>query len=215
MIIFTDFDGTITKIDTLNMVLDKFASKNWREIEDRVTAGKLEEKKALQAEFDLVNVPLKNVLKYIKEYVEIDLTFLDFAKWCTNKNINLIVLSGGFSEFIKIVFSKFGITDIPFYSNSINVKNSKWTVIPSPIKKIKNLCNHCKTQHLTQAKKSGCKIVYIGDGNTDRCPAENADIIFAKDSLRLHMQKLEKEYYSFENFKSVQQQLQLINENKL
>jgi 2-hydroxy-3-keto-5-methylthiopentenyl-1-phosphate phosphatase len=32
LIVFTDFDGTITKEDTLEMVLDRFAKQPWRNI---------------------------------------------------------------------------------------------------------------------------------------------------------------------------------------
>ena len=64
---FSDFDGTITKVDTLNMILDRFAVKPWRPIEDRVSKNELNENQALQAEFDLLNATFEEVITYIKK----------------------------------------------------------------------------------------------------------------------------------------------------
>ena len=208
--IFTDFDGTITKIDSLNMVLDEFAISEWRPIEDKVTTHELSEKEALQAEFDLVKVPLKKVIDFLIKNASIDSTFKPFVQWCKLNQIELIVLSGGFKEFINSIFDKFGINSIEVHSNSLNVKNNTWQVIQSTLPKINNLCNHCKTHHLVESQQKGHKVVYIGDGNTDRCPAENADIIFAKDSLAEYLKNKNKEFFEYQNFNDIQKKLDKI-----
>jgi len=208
MIIFTDFDGTITKTDTLNMVLDEFTTEDWRKIEEQVTHHKLSEKEALQAEFDLLNVNFSKVISFLKNNAKIDPTFKNFVQWCKKRSIKLIVLSGGFDDFIQTVFNKFEIRDVPFSSNKVKETNGKWKVIQADSPKIKNLCNHCKTYHLLSARLKGQKIVYIGDGNTDRCPAEKADIIFAKDSLAQYLNTINRTYYEYDSFADIQEQLE-------
>ena len=202
--IYTDFDGTITKIDSLNMVLDEFAVSDWRSIEDKVTAHELSEKEALQAEFDLVHVPLNNAIQFLKKNAIIDPTFKSFAEWCKTNKIELIILSGGFKEFIDTIFNKFGINGLKVYSNSLKIENNSWRIIQSELPKIKDLCNHCKTNHIKESQKNGFKIVYIGDGNTDRCPAENADIVFAKDSLADYLELKKIKYFKYQNFSDIQ-----------
>ncbi|MCK5075155.1 MAG: MtnX-like HAD-IB family phosphatase, partial [Calditrichia bacterium] len=171
--IFTDFDGTITKHDSLELILDHFTGTEWRKIEEQVTLGRLSEKTSLQAEFNLMNEKLEEVLNYIDENVQIDSTFKDFIDYCHNNKFNLTILSGGIDIIIERVLKKFKFNEIPFYCNSINISNisdkenkKKWTVIPNSLPKIKNNCNHCKTYHLEQARKAGMKVIYIGDGNT-------------------------------------------------
>jgi 2,3-diketo-5-methylthio-1-phosphopentane phosphatase len=204
LIIFTDFDGTITKIDSLNMVLDEFSVSDWRSIEDRVTMHEISEKEALQAEFDLVKVPLRKALELLKKNAVIDLTFIPFIEWCKSNNIELIILSGGFKVFIETIFTKFGINDLKVYSNSLNVDNNTWKVVQPDLPKINNLCNHCKTHHLVKARERGYKTIYIGDGNTDRCPAENADIVFAKNSLAQYLRNKKRKFFEFQNFNDIQ-----------
>ena len=202
--IFTDFDGTITEIDSLNMVLDEFAVSDWRPIEDKVTSHEISEKEALQAEFDLVNTSLNDAIEFLNKNAIIDPTFKKFAEWCKSNSIELIVLSGGFREFIHPIFNKFGINNLEIHSNSLNVNNNSWKVVQSELPKINYLCNHCKTNHLVEARRQGFKTVYIGDGNTDRCPAENADIIFAKNSLADYLRNKNKKFYEYQNFNEIQ-----------
>ena len=206
--IFTDFDGTVTKIDSLNMVLDEYAISDWRSIEDRVTAHELSEKEALQAEFDLVNTSLNNAIEFLDKNATIDSTFKSFVEWCKSNKIELIVLSGGFKEFIDSIFKKFGINDLEVHSNALNVKNGVWQVVQSNLPKIKNLCNHCKTHHLVEAKKNGFKTIYIGDGNTDRCPAENTDIVFAKSSLAEYLKNKQMKFFDYKNFYDIQNKME-------
>ena len=207
--IFTDFDGTITEEDTLVMVLDQFALKPWRHIEDLVTEKKLSEKEGLKAEFDLIDGSMNEILQYIKDNVKIDPTFPAFAHWCRMENIPLIVLSGGFKLFIKETFKKFSINhDIRIYANSVKVTDDKWKIIPSSLPKINDLCNHCKTHHLIEAKKDENTVVYVGNGNTDRCPAEQADIIFAKDQLADYLTQQQIPYHRFTTFSEIKSELQ-------
>jgi 2-hydroxy-3-keto-5-methylthiopentenyl-1-phosphate phosphatase len=208
--VFTDFDGTITKEDTLVMVLDRFAAGQWRAIEDLVTQNKMTEREALQAEFDLVTASYSEVLHFLQKHVQIDATFKKFAGWCRKNKLPLTVLSGGFKPFIEITFEKFDIADgIQIYANMVEVVNAKWKIIPSRLPKINDLCNHCKTYHLVQAKNDHNTIVYIGNGNTDRCPAKQADVIFAKENLAQFLTENKHTYHNFKNFSHIQEQLQM------
>jgi len=52
--IFVDFDGTITKTDTLQYILDTFGDKDWRKIEEAVSRGEIDEIDGLRLEFATV-----------------------------------------------------------------------------------------------------------------------------------------------------------------
>ncbi len=52
--VFTDFDGTVTTVDSLQRILTVFTGEAWRRIEDEVEAGRIGDRRSLQMEFDLV-----------------------------------------------------------------------------------------------------------------------------------------------------------------
>lgn len=212
-IIFTDFDGTITQQDSLAQVLYKFADSRWLEIEDRVTAGELTDRQALQAQFDLLNVSLKAALEVVKE-IPIDDSFPPFYHFCQQQGWPLIVLSGGFESFIQTILKRRGLEGIPFHANRVIVKNNRWKVVPNPGPKINNLCNNCKTYWVQFHRKVEYKTVYIGDGNTDRCPIIKADIRFAKGNLAKFLTEQGIPFLPYNNFADVQRKLQLIAEKK-
>ena len=54
-IIVSDFDGTITKKDTLSTFLELYADKEWLVIEDKWVKGEIGSAECLQKQFDLVD----------------------------------------------------------------------------------------------------------------------------------------------------------------
>lgn len=201
---FIDFDGTITKVDTLQMILDEFAAGDWRSIEDQVTAGKLSDQESLQAEFDLVDISFETALTFLMDRVRIDESFPEFVDWCSDLGFPLTILSGGFRRIIDAVLNKFlpG-SKLTVFSSAVSVENNTWTVIPAKTPRINRLCNHCKTFHLQQVKSDQGSTVYIGDGNTDRCPAQVADICFAKGALAAYLDDQDKSFIKFTTFSEI------------
>jgi 2-hydroxy-3-keto-5-methylthiopentenyl-1-phosphate phosphatase len=45
--------------------------------------------------------------------------------------------------------------------------------------------------------------IYIGDGLSDTCPAQYADLIFAKGSLARHLEKKRVSYKRFKDFSTI------------
>ncbi|MFW6437913.1 MAG: 2-hydroxy-3-keto-5-methylthiopentenyl-1-phosphate phosphatase, partial [Armatimonadota bacterium] len=47
------------------------------------------------------------------------------------------------------------------------------------------------------------RVIYIGDGYSDRCPAMQADIVFAKHHLADLMDENGREYEDFDTFSDI------------
>ena len=78
-----------------------------------------------------------------------------------------------------------------------------WRVRPAASPRINALCNHCKSHWLVSAREAGDRIVYIGDGTTDRCPAGHADLLFAKSGLRRWCEERWIAHQPFESFHEI------------
>lgn len=181
--IFSDFDGTITTEDTLVYLLDKYGSPDWWDIENRLLQGTIDEKQALPAEIDTLNVPWDEAISALLSDIEIDPGFAEFIKWIGNRKIPFSILSGGFKEISSALLKYHFKNNFKILANSLEIDGCNWKVVPSKQPKINNLCNNCKSFPLLEMKKKGYQTVYIGDGSTDRCPASNADMVFAKSDL--------------------------------
>ena len=78
--IFCDFDGTITKQDTIDLLLERIGEKSWLEYEKLWLEGKIGSRECMSKQIPLLQGGFKNIIKVLEE-VKIDETFKDFIYW--------------------------------------------------------------------------------------------------------------------------------------
>lgn len=184
MIVVCDFDGTITKKDTINDFLDNFADKSWQDVEDDWIAGKISTCDAMELQFRTIKNITREKFESFFETVEIDDHFEKFYLFCKEREIKIVIISDGFEYFIRRILNKFSIDDIEIYSNYFEF-NSGDFVIGFPHKSANCVrgAGTCKCAFIHKFRNFYKKIIYIGDGASDFCPASEADYLFAKNRL--------------------------------
>lgn len=205
---FCDFDGTLTDRDTLVVLLDRYAQSDWYAVEERMLRGEIEEKEGLRAELAMLRAPDDELMATLEEEIkpaeglETLVNFVREQNWC------MTVLSGGLIRFSETLWWKWGYGGIPLYANDHRRDtNGGIEVIPAEFPRIRDHCNHCKRWHVEEAVKRGSKVVYIGDGLTDHCPAEAAHRRYAKGSLLEHLHREGLEVVSFETLDDIVENL--------
>ena len=124
--IYCDFDGTITKEDSVNKFFEMYAP-NWMESEEQWIAGKISSRENAIIQVGLLkNISMQELDEYINS-IEIDDYFLDFVEFVKSKNIKLTILSDGFDLFIQKVLERYNL-DIPYYANKLIYKNGKFNI---------------------------------------------------------------------------------------
>lgn len=209
-IVFSDFDGTITTQDTLVYLLNNFGHPSWIEIEEMMERGELIEADGLKAEFSLLKVDWDSAVEAILAEIEIDPEFPPFVQFLQSLNIPLIILSGGVGKIIRLIFEREGLTGLEIRANDALISDGKWRIIPSNRPRIKGLCNHCKSHSVIEMKEKGWNTIYIGDGLTDRCPSQNADLVIAKGKLADFYQSEGIEHHRVESFAEIRLNLKSV-----
>jgi 2-hydroxy-3-keto-5-methylthiopentenyl-1-phosphate phosphatase len=205
--VFMDFDGTITKRDTLQFLLDEFGRGDWRRIEARVDRGELDEAQALQMEMDLVDASLGEALRSIENNIELDPYFNDFLDLCRAEGIRATILSGGFKRFIYRILPERMRDGVSILANEIRIEDGRWVVMPLGRWEDCRKCNHCKRTTVLEAARAGDGTVYIGNGNTDICPALVSDTVIAKDRLAAALEEMGSGFHGFDSFIDVKENL--------
>jgi len=177
-VIYCDFDGTITKKDSVNEFFKKYTGDKWLESEKLWIEGKISSKENAIIQVGLLkNISQKQLDDYINS-IEIDDYFLDFVDYVKSKNIKLTILSDGFDLFIQKVLERNNL-DIPYYANKLIYKNGEFSIeFPYYNKNCDKKAGMCKCQKVKE--NSFC---YIGDGTSDLCIAKKADFLFASKNL--------------------------------
>lgn len=200
--IFFDFDNTITPFDVLDNIIERFSINNeWKKAEKEWKDGLIGSKECLRKQLSCVRISKNDLKRYLKR-IKIDPNFSKILLLLKEKKIKPVILSDNFSFIINYILRNNGYFGIKLYSNKL--KLSKNMLIPS-FPHINNSCprcGHCKRNNLLKNSFRD-KIIYIGDGLSDICPAKASDIVFAKASLQKHFKKINKKHFAISNLSQV------------
>lgn len=181
---FCDFDGTITKEDTLNKFLRVYASEYWLEVEDMWIRGDIGSKECIERQMQLFPLMSEKILDDFIDTIEIDKTFPDFLNYLKSEQIDFYIVSDGFDYFIKKILKKNNIENVKIFSNKLSLENGKFkTDFPHHNLSCKPKSGVCKCNMIKNNRIVTKRVLYAGDGMSDYCAADKVDILFAKGTL--------------------------------
>jgi 2-hydroxy-3-keto-5-methylthiopentenyl-1-phosphate phosphatase len=171
-----DWDGTVTERDFLEAVITTFGDQRIYE-ETESELGRLTLNEVIAIETATVSAPLGAVLAWVREHARLRPGFPDFAR-----RYRPLVVSSGFHELIEPVLAREGL-ELDVVANRLDPAPDGWRAIfrnsePCPV------CGEpCK-----RADVAGLdRVVYVGDGVSDRCVALAAHRVFARDGLARYL----------------------------
>lgn len=197
LIIFSDFDGTITNRDVLDGIITEIYSfEKYKQVENELLSGKLEYEKYLFDMFDGIKYNLSDLPNDL-----IDLHFYYFYQWIIKNKIDFYIISSGFKKIIETLVPY--INNKIIYGNDIIINdNYVWKV--ELYDKINNLSIN-KNNIINKFKKDDFKTIFIGDGLSDFKVMGNIDYLFCKKNSLLHEKCIKEniEFIVYENFNDI------------
>lgn len=206
-VFFLDFDGTITKIDTCFLMVNTFAGDGWKEIDEQWERKEITTEECASLTFKLFRADLDDVRKLI-ETVEIDDYFMEFLDLCRKQGDDVYVLSDGYDLIIDMVFKRYGI-EVPYYANRMIYEDGFQIACPY-LNPDCGQCGTCKSSLMKRLKGDAEQVVYVGDGYSDTCPAEKADLVFAKGVLYRYCLEKGIPVVCFETFRDIIKHLRVM-----
>jgi 2,3-diketo-5-methylthio-1-phosphopentane phosphatase len=199
-VFFLDFDGTVTKIDTCFLMVNAFAGDGWREINDRWEKKEISTEECASLTFQLFSAGPEDVKKLL-DTVEIDEYFDDFLEFCRVQGDEVYILSDGYDLAVDTVFKKYNIR-VPYYANRMLYKDGFRIDCPY-LNPECGRCGVCKSSLMNKLKGGAERVIYIGDGHSDTCPALKADLVYAKGFLYRYCLEKGIPVVCFETFQDI------------
>ena len=165
-----DFDSTIVKVETLDVIAKLFSNKNIiQQIEDitnNAMDGTIGFQEALSKRIELLKIS-KNDISLTTNLINKSITnsFLKNKKFFKKNSNNCYVVSGGFKEIIDPIASHLGFKKENIFANTFSFKNNivngfdKKNLLSNDKGKVEILKNHINI--------NGKNTIIIGDGFTD------------------------------------------------
>jgi 2,3-diketo-5-methylthio-1-phosphopentane phosphatase len=184
MLVLCDFDGTVSSVDMGNEILNRFTDEGWEEIDRAYCAGKIGSRTAYLQVAPLFKGSRSQMIEFVNRRERIDPHFLPFYRFCRENGVDIKIVSDGLDFYIDAILKKNAIGDVQFFSNVTVFGNGGSLTIEFPRMNDKcEKCGTCKRDVLRQHRSIYDRIIYVGNGHSDVCPAKDADIVFAKEVL--------------------------------
>jgi 2-hydroxy-3-keto-5-methylthiopentenyl-1-phosphate phosphatase len=170
-----DFDGTVTEVDTLHLVLEEFGDREiYARVEDAL-GDSMTLNEVIAAEFQTVTAPLDEVVEWLFENAQIRPGFAELAR-----EQRPLIVSSGFHETIEPLLARAGaLSVVELRANRLDPRPDGWRVLFRANHSCDTCGEPCKRRDLPEDDE----VVFVGDGYSDRCAALAADRVFARDGL--------------------------------
>ncbi|MCL2335428.1 MAG: MtnX-like HAD-IB family phosphatase [Endomicrobia bacterium] len=184
--LISDFDGTLSKEDFFNMVIDRLLSKDDIQPWQDYLAGRITHLEALSRIFAKVRIPQAELDIFIQS-IEIDPKAEETFELCKELAIPIYICSAGMDYYIlkKIpqLIEKYNITIVA--NKAEYSPETGFEVTPPPVGSLFYSKNTgiAKDALVESLKKQGFFTIFAGDGRPDIKAAKIADAVFAKSVL--------------------------------
>jgi len=205
-----DFDGTVAPADVGAALVARFTTAPERigELARRWTAGEIGSRAVIEGESATLRVREGEALAFVRGFA-LDPGFAPFARCARARGEPVELASEGFGFYIRELLAHAGLDDLPWTANEARFENDTLTPgFPHATGAERDCrgCGNCKARHVERLRRAGHRVVLVGDGLSDRCAAEAADVVLARGRLLewCHAQGLAA--LPFEDFAGVERQ---------
>ncbi|MGI9539193.1 MAG: MtnX-like HAD-IB family phosphatase [Miltoncostaeaceae bacterium] len=201
LFIAVDFDGTITRRDTLHVIVEAFGTRGlWAELEPLLRSGEITIEEAMEREFADVRATPEEVLELVLSEAPIRPGFAELVAWSRSEGHGIAVLSNGFRRVIDAVLGAAGLADLPIASHDADFRTRGCRLIWSERGVPCDRCGRRCKRHDLHEMWDEEDLVYVGDGISDRCAARLARTVFAREGLAEHLREEGVSFMEFEDF---------------
>ncbi len=183
--VLCDFDGTITRTDVTDAILEAFALPAFREWQCRWERGEITSRECLSRQVELIQADQSTLMRFAAA-LPIDEGIVTLQQRCAQHGIPLIIVSDGIDRLIEAVLRRHGLSSIPIVSNRLVCDGNGSLSLSFPYASPDCLigAGTCKCAVATFCGLSLKETIYIGDGRSDRCISTVAQKVYAKGGLR-------------------------------
>ena len=185
VLILCDFDGTVSTKDTVSRLIGKhITSPEWRFHVKRYFRDEIGSKGVYEAVAPHMRMTRSDLEDFVRKHAALDPGFPGFLEWADSRGIGVKIVSDGFDATIATLFRNHGINGLEIFANNLILDESGQVTIRSPhFNPDCGICGTCKLAILRKFRADYDRIILIGDGDSDRHAAKEADTVLALHDL--------------------------------
>ena len=204
-IFLIDFDITISKKDSTDVLLETHQPEFKQELRKRYRAGEYSIREFIKYGLGSLNITREQYIQTLQENVTIDETFIDFVK----SGAEFKIVSAGARLNVQGTLSKYGINlpDSEVISNDLKFSGTdkNQITVENPFLDKEGYYGVDKKEAVENYKKKGYKTYFVGDGPSDYKALEVADFAFVRKGTRAvkFCEENGIDFFEFDNFNEI------------
>ena len=204
-IFLIDFDITISKKDSTDVLLETHQPEFKQELRKKYRAGEYSIREFIKYGLGSLNITKEQYIQTLQENVTIDETFIDFVK----SGEEFKIVSAGARLNVQGTLSKYGINlpDSEVISNDLKFSGTdkNQITVENPFLDKESYYGVDKKEAVENYKKKGYKTYFVGDGPSDYKALEVADFAFVRKGTRAvkFCEENGIEFFEFDNFNEI------------
>jgi len=204
-IIVCDFDGTLSLVDMGRALLDRFTGTAWRKHNERWTNGEISLPELQRIVWGEVRATEQEMLSYVQKKGQLRKGSDQLFQAADEGRLQLVLASGGFGFYIESLLGhRLKHFSERFYNR---LQTSSMGALPEFLYPELSCerCAICKAKVVRRYLGEEQRVVFCGDGNSDRCAAKVAQEIFVVKESRLEQYCIERDiaHTAFDDFQTV------------
>jgi HAD superfamily phosphoserine phosphatase-like hydrolase len=180
-----DFDGTVSPRDIGAAFAGRFSDGAGDRVPELAEwlAGRIGHRALTRAQCATVRAGRAEALAFTRAFT-LDPAFAPFVTAARSRGDEVMVVSEGFSFYVRDQMERAGLGDVPWAANELEFLPDGRVEPGFPFADPAcDSCGNCKAQHVRGYRARGFRTVLVGDGASDRHGALVADAVLARGSL--------------------------------
>lgn len=224
IILFTDWDGTVTLQDSNDYLTDTHGMgyEARRVINEQILANTKSFRDGFREMLQSVNLTFDQCIEFLLKDVQLDPGFRDFYIWAREHNVPIVVLSGGMRPIIEALLvqlvGKEAIKETQIVCNDVKIHpDGKWEIVYHDDSSF----GHDKSMEIKPYAALPAEerpiMFYAGDGVSDFSAARETDLLFAKQGKDLitYCNTEGVPYKEFQTYSDIHKTIQDVYEGKV
>src|SRR4051794_6228312 len=180
--LLVDYDGTIAQTDVSDALMAGFVNEDWEAWVAEYDAGRVGSRRLMAWEVGLIDAD-PDTLRAKAAAQPHDPAFRRFAERARAAGVPVEVVSDGLGFFIEPALEALGVGWIPVVTAATTFGPEGGRIDFPNGNAACFVCGTCKRDRVLAHQAAGRRVVFVGDGESDRYAAGYSDVVFAKHSL--------------------------------
>lgn len=201
-ILVLDFDGTVTLSDVGDAVCQRFAPPSWRAVDDRWVRNEISLPEAQREMWALVRAREAEALGFVQAHIKIRPGLDALLDEAARRAVPVWLASGGFDFYIDALLGDRRNRLDRIYCNEARFDGDRVSVRFPNDELACSRCAVCKGRVCDLARRQGARVLFVGDGHSDRCVVGRADRVAAVrgSTLDRHLEEHGEPGRAFDRF---------------